>query len=68
MGVHFHAWVTSFMCGQPFWCMGDHLCAWRSFPCMGGQLDVEVVVGVGGVWFSWNNSGRVGGAYCVEEQ
>ena len=44
---------------------------------MGGWLDVWVVVGIGGVvvargvvvlWFSWDDSGRVGGAYCVEEQ
>ena len=57
--------------------MGDHPHAWRSFPCVGGRLDAEVVVGVGGVvvahgvtvlWFSWSDSGRVGGAYCVEEQ
>ena len=57
--------------------MGDCLCAWWSFPCVGGRLDAEVVVGVGGVivahgvialWFSWKNSGRVGGACCVEEQ
>ena len=49
----------------------------QSFPCVGGQLDAWVVVGIGGVvvvhgvvvlWFSWDDTGRVGGAYCVEEQ
>ena len=43
---------------------------------MSSQLDAEVVVGIGGVvvacgvivlWFSWNHSARVGGAYHVEE-
>ena len=49
VGDHVGAWVTIFICGQPFCCVGDRLCAWWSFPCVGGQLEVEVVVGVGGV-------------------
>ena len=77
VGDCFGAWATVLVHGRLFWCMGDHLHAWQSFPCVGGQLDVEVVVGVGGVivargvvvlWFSWNHSGRMGGAYHVEEQ
>ena len=76
-GGHFCAWWS-------FLCMSGCFCAWVvvsvrgwSFPCMGGQLDAWVVVGVGGVvvacgvvvlWFSWDHSGRVGGAYRVEEQ
>ena len=77
VGDRLRAWATVFMRGRPFLCMGDRLHAWRSFPCVGGWLDAEVVVGIGGVivvrgvvvlWFSWNHSGRVGGACHVEEQ
>ena len=77
VGDRFGAWATVLVRGRPFWCVGDRLRPWRLFPCVGGRLDAEVVVGVGGVvvargvvdlWFSWNHSGRVGGAYHVEEQ
>ena len=77
VGDCFGAWATILVRGQPCSCVTVVSVRGRSFPCMGGRLDAEVVVGVGGVvvargvvvlWFSWNHSGRVGGAYHVEEQ
>ena len=71
VGNRFHVWATVFMCGQLSSCVGDRVRAWQLFPCVGGRLDVWMVVGVGGVvvahgivvlWFSWDDSGRVGGA------
>ena len=65
------------MRGRPSLGVGDRLRAWWSFPCVGSQLDAWVVVAIGGVvlvhgvvvlWFSWDDSGKVGGAYHVEEQ
>ena len=70
VGDWFRAWVTTLV-------RGNCLCVRRSFSFVGGWLGAWVVVGVGGVvvacgvvvlWFSWNDSGRVGGAYHVEEQ
>ena len=70
-------WVTVFMHGRLSSCMAVISMHRQSFLCMGGRLDAWVVVGVGGVivargvvvlWFSWEDSGRVGGAYRVEEQ
>ena len=75
VGDRFHA--TVFMRGSRFRAWAVISMRGRSFPCVGGRLGAWVVVGVGGVivahgvivlWFSWNDSGRVGGAYHVEEQ
>ena len=77
VGNHFGVWATVLVRGRLSSSVAVVSVRGRSFPCVGGRLDAEVVVGVGGVivgrgvvvlWFSWNHSGRVGGAYHVEEQ
>ena len=84
MGNHLRVWATVFMRGRPSSCVVVVSVHGRSFPCVGGQLELmrgwllalvgsllrmgllscRVVV----LWFSWDDSGRVGGAYYVEEQ
>ena len=54
MGGSSHVWAFVFVRGRPL--VGSLLCV--------GSLSCGVVV----LWFSWDDSGRVGGAYCVEEQ
>ena len=54
MGGRSHAWAFVFMCGRLL--VGSLLCM--------GSLSCGVVV----LWFSWDNSRSVGGAYRVEEQ
>ena len=76
-GNRLHAWATVFVHGARFHAWALVSVRGRSFPCVGSRLDAWVVVGIGGVvvsrgvvvlWFSWDNSGRVGSAYRVEEQ
>ena len=83
VGLRFRAWATIFVrvgdrlrAWRSFPCVGTRFRAWAVGLMRGwllalvgslfrvGSLSCGVVV----LWFSWDNSGRVGGAYRVEEQ